>query len=201
MKRKVQLTGEFLTHRTLWRTAQRFLAVGLGEPKGSFYPLLAAAVFSYFAFEAFLNAALRAVAHDVWVDERTFFSKGEYRGTLGKFGYLAAISEQVVDKSRRPYQTVRELSDARDFLVHAKTEEFDVIVPAERLDEMRPHPSALDRYSSAEFVARAVADVEALSDALHSSLVAKFGNIGIGSGQGAFSGIDSQWHASLVPEP
>jgi hypothetical protein len=201
MGHEVHLTGEFLTHRSLWRTAQHFLAAGLGEPKGSFYPLLAAAVFGYFAFEAFLNAALREVARDVWLDEKSFFSKGEYRGTLGKYAYLAAISSHVVDKSCRPYQTVRELSDARDFLVHARTEEFDVIVPAEKLEEMKPHPSALDRYASAEFVGRAVADVEALSDSLHFSLIAKFGDIGIGSGRGAFSGIDSSWHASLVPEP
>ncbi len=64
MGHKAHLTGEFLTHRTLWLTAQRFLAAGMGEPKGSFYPLLAATVFSYFAFEAFLNAARRQVVLD-----------------------------------------------------------------------------------------------------------------------------------------
>ncbi len=144
MGKKVRLEGEHLTHTTLWATAKRFLSIGLRAPKGSFYQLLATVVFGYFAFEAYLNTALRAVAPDVWKDERRFFTSGKYRGTLGKFHYLAELAGLRVEKSRRPFQTVKRLSEARDFLGHAKVEKFNVVVPVEKLDEPHPHPSVLD---------------------------------------------------------
>lgn len=184
----------------MWQTAKRFLEAGLAEPKGSFYPLLAAVVFVYFSFEAYLNTALRAVARETWKDERRFFAGGKYRGTLGKFQYLAELASFQVEKSRRPYQTVRELAEARDFLGHARVEEFDLIVPVERLDQPRPYPSMLDTYSEPKFVKRAIDDVEKLSDGLHRALVEKFGQLLFGSAAGAFSGVRGGWHASLIQE-
>ncbi len=200
MGKKVRLEGEHLTHTTLWATAQRFLSTGLAEPKGSFHPLLAAVVFGYFAFEAYLNTALRAVAPDTWKDERRFFASGAYRGTLGKFQYLAESAGHSFEKSRRPFQTVKRLAEARDFLGHAKVEEFNVVVPVEKLDEPRPYPSILDTYSSPAFAKRAIEDVEKLSDALHHALLKRFGQLLFGSGAGAFSGVRGGWRASLIPE-
>lgn len=200
MGQKVRLQGEHLTHTTLWATAERFLKIGLAEPKGSFYPLLASTVFAYFAFEAYLNTALRAVAPAVWKDEKKFFGTGKYRGTLGKCHYLAELVGLSIETSRRPFQTARQLAEARDFLGHAKVEEFDVVVPVAKLDEPRPYPSAMDTYSSATFAKRAIEDVEKLCDALHLALIKKFGQLLFGSSAGAFSGVRGGWHASLVQD-
>jgi hypothetical protein len=200
MGQKVRLRGEHLTHTTLWSTAQRFLSTGLAEKKGGFYPLLAATVFAYFAFEAYLNTALRAVAPDIWKDERRFFACGNYRGTLGKLHYLAELAGLSVETSRRPFQTVNQLSEARDFLGHAKVEEFNVVVPVENLDEPRPYPSVLDKYSSPKFAKRAIEDVEKLADTLHRALLKRFGQLFFGSAAGAFSGVRGGWHTSLIPD-
>ena len=201
MKKRVRLQGEHLTHRPLWHTAQRFLAAGLAEEKGSFYPLLASVVFGYFSFEAYLNTALREVDPATWKIERKFFSTGTYQGTIGKYKYLAELANLTIDASRRPFQTVKKVSEARDFLAHAKVEEFDLIVPAETLDEFKPHPSALDKYSSAPFAKAALQDIERVADALHLALLKKFVNLQFGSKAGAFSGVTGGFHASLIVEP
>ena len=177
MSGKVRLTGEHFTHEVLWGTAKRFLATGVEQPRGSFYPLLAALVFGYFAFEAYLNAALEDVAPDVWKDSRKFFAQGKYRGTLGKFEYLAELSKYAVDKLQRPFHTVRKLHEVRNLLAHAPVERFDVTVPVEKLDEPQPHPSVLHDYAAPEFADKALADVEALLDGLQVALVATFGDI------------------------
>lgn len=177
---------------------ETFLADGTTEPRGSFYPLLAAGVFAYFAFEAFLNEALRQVKPDVWEKEAEVFSKGPHRRTLGKFDYLASLCGHSTDKSRRPFQTVRELASARDFLVHAKTELFDTRASAEDVAAVFRRPSVLDRYASLDFSTRALEDVEAVCDSLLAALTAKFGDTGIGSKRGVFSGIVGSYHATLV---
>jgi hypothetical protein len=199
--RKVRLKGEHLIHRTLWQTAERFLEMGLSEPRGRFYPLLAAVVFAYFAFEAYLNTALRGVATDVWKEERTFFNSGAYRGTLGKFKYLAELAGVDVERSRRPYQTVRVLAEARDFLAHAKVEEFDLVVSADKLDDAEPRSSVLRVYAEPKFAQKALEDVERLSDGLQRALFVRFGPLLFGSEVGAFSGISGGWGASLIHEP
>jgi hypothetical protein len=192
---KFRLTGVVYTHQTLWHTAKHFAKVG-EEPVGSFYPLLAAGVFAYFAFEALLNEILRQVDPDIWAKEREVFSKGQYRGTLGKFDYLADKFSVSVDRSRRPYQTVRELAEARDELVHARTEMFDVVVKAPSLDSIPRHTSILDIYSSTEFVARTMTDIKQVSDALLNSVKRQAGDIEIGGTGGAFDGVYGSWEAS-----
>lgn len=200
MGRKVRLTGEHLTHVMLWTTSRWFLAKGLAEVKGSFYPLIAAVTFGNFAFEAYLNTALRRVAPEVWQDERAFFSTGLYRGTLGKFEYLASACNYAVNRGRRPFQSVKKLSEARDFLAHARVEEFDLVIPAEKLDEPKPSPSVLDTYASADFAKRTLADLEQLADALQVALGRRFGQLPFGSDEHAFAGISRSWHAALIDE-
>lgn len=200
MERRIRLIGEHLTHEILWGTAKRFLATGVEQPRGSFYSSLAAVVFGCFAFEAYLNAALEEVAPGAWKDERNFFVQARYRGTLGKFEYLAELCGHTVDKSRRPFQTVRKLSEVRNFLAHAPVEHFDVKVPVKKLEELQPHPSVLHVYACPKFAAKALADVEALLDGLQVALVARFDDIRIGSTVGAFSAIEGLWAASLVEE-
>ena len=193
-KRKARVIGEYFTHNALWRTAKRFLDDGRAESKGSFYPLLASVVFAYFAFEAFLNTALREVDPDTWKNERRVFYKG---GTMEKFRFLASMSEASFDDSKRPVQTLIEMTRARNFLAHARVDEYDVVVAAERLDDPKWVQGKLDWYSSERFATRAIEDVEKAANAL----AAAFGSRLTFCPNGyAFSGLSHSWKAKIVAE-
>ena len=194
-KRKARVVGEYFTHNTLWRTAKRFLAEGRAMRKGDFYPLLASVVFAYFAFEAFLNTALREVDPDTWKNERRFFSSGQYRGTVGKFLFLALKSGASFDVSSRPVQTLVEMTRARNFLAHACVDEYDVVVAAERLDDPKLVQGKLDQYSSEHFATRAIEDVEKAANALVTAFGA--GHKFCAAGH-AFSGLSHSWKAQIV---
>lgn len=197
-KQRVRVAGEFMTHQTLWRTAEFFLAQGR-TPEGSFYPLLAAGVFGFFAFESLLNELLRQVDPDTWRDERAIFSKGEFVGTLGKYRWLAQKFGVEIDASRRPYQCVTELAKARDVLAHAKTEMFDVLVRTNDISTVPRQASILDRYSDLNFVEPALADLLSVSNALVQAVNARLGDIGVGGERGAYDGVDGSWQASIEP--
>lgn len=187
-----------MTHQTLWRTAQFFLEQGR-TPQGSFYPLLAASVFGFFAFQSLLNELLRQADHATWRDERAFFSTGEFTGTLGKYHWLARKFDVTIDTSRRPYQSVKELAQARDVLAHAKTEVLDVVVRTKDLSSAPRPASILDRYSSLDFADKALGDLLSVSNALVQAVRARLGHIGVGGERGAYDGVDGSWQASIEP--
>ena len=191
MTDEVRIKGVHYTHLRLWETARRFMASGKAEERGSFYPFLAATLFSYLAFEALLNAWLHALDPDAWAREK------EIGSTLAKCAYLFALAGIPLDKSRRPYQTVRQVAGARDFLAHAKTEEFDELIPASRLNDMNPIDLDINRFGSESFATEALTQIEALANTLNQGLRAKFDYVPVGSAGGAFYGISGSSEASL----
>ncbi len=54
---------------------------------GASHYMIAATLFVYLAMEAFLNDAGRRLWPAEWQDERATFSRGKYRGTLGKLDF------------------------------------------------------------------------------------------------------------------
>ena len=74
---EARITGEHYSDLRLWQTATYFLDLGVHRKEGSFYPLLAASLFSFFAFEAYLNEVGRQLDRDVWKRERDCFCEGE----------------------------------------------------------------------------------------------------------------------------
>jgi hypothetical protein len=191
MTDQLRLKGVHYTHLPLWETATRFLAAGKAEEKGSFYSFLAATLFSYHAFEALLNAWLHALDPEGWAREK------EIGSTLAKCAHLFALAGIPLDKSRRPYQTVREVAGARDFLAHAKMEHFDEIIPASQLNEMVPIEPEINRFGSEAFATEALSQIEALANTLNQGLRAKFHYVPVGSAGGAFYGISGSSEASL----
>ena len=153
--------------------------------------------FAYFAFEAFLNTALREVDPDTWKNERRVFSRGKYRGTMGTFRFLALKSGASFDVSSRPVQTLVEMTQARNFLAHARVDEYDVVVAAERLDDPKWVQGKLDQYSSEHFATRAIEDVEKAAN----DLVTAFGaGLTFCAAGHAFSGLSHSWKAKIVAE-
>lgn len=75
-----------------------------------------------FAVEAHANYLLEPVCPTEYRNERTFFSEGEYRGTLGKLYFLSKHLNVSLDKGSRPFQTVKELFKWKDLIAHSRIE-------------------------------------------------------------------------------
>ena len=64
------IVGEHLLHKHLWEGARFLNDLAADNLPGRDFPQLAASLFLYFAFEAFLNYLGNIVAPEVWKDER-----------------------------------------------------------------------------------------------------------------------------------
>jgi hypothetical protein len=118
------VVGEHLLHKHLWEGARFLHSMAAEDMPGRYFPRLAAGLFLYFAFEAFLNYLGNIVAPEVWADERIFFSRGPggYRGTLGKLDYLMDRLHIARNRRTRPYRTIVALDRGRDALTHPRAE-------------------------------------------------------------------------------
>jgi hypothetical protein len=118
--------GAVYTHRELMATAEIFLCDGERIRKASRQKAMAASIFAWLAFEAYLNYVLEQVAPDAFKNERNFFREKKYSGVLGKqrwlLDHLKATPPRVIERRRR---VILELHRLRDTLVHAKPERFD----------------------------------------------------------------------------
>ncbi len=194
---KARIAGERYIDLQLWDAAKYFLDLGVHQKKGSFYPLLAASLFSFFAFEAYLNEVGRRLAPGVWKRERDYFAKGKYQGTLGKFKYLADSTGYRYRPDTRSFQTVRALASVRNTIAHGRAEEFDVKVSASQAESRVPLPR-LEQWARVSFAKRAIADVEILADGLIAAAKAKFGEWSAGYRISGFRGITAS--VSIHPD-
>jgi hypothetical protein len=83
---------------------------------GSLLNLQAAAVFSAFAFEAYLN--------HVGAEELAFWEEIDRIPHKNKLTVLSKHLSLAVNKSARPFQTIGELFQLRDALAHGRTEKL-----------------------------------------------------------------------------
>jgi hypothetical protein len=123
MKQDKDQKYEVYNHRILWTAAcKNFNAAKCSENDAMFF-YLGAMLLVYLSFEAYLNYLGDSIAKEVWEVERDFFSRPPYKGSLGKYRYLAKILLlPSPNKSCRPYQTAVELAKLRDMVVHAHPE-------------------------------------------------------------------------------
>ncbi len=121
------------THRVLWECVQRQIERAKEKPEGSWYFWLSAMTMGYMVFEAYLNYVGDELMPHVWCDERTFFSRPPYKGSLGKLTFL--LEKQGIpypDKNQRPFASVFVLKSIRDEIAHARPH---------RITESVTHPS------------------------------------------------------------
>ena len=119
-----EVEGQSFTHQHLWNAGKALLSQPETRSPTDGYFLMAGMLMAYFAYEAYLNFVGPRVDQEAWKNERESFGKQPYRGTEGK---LTRICEKIgieVDRSKRPYQTIRELKKLRDFLAHGKLESY-----------------------------------------------------------------------------
>jgi len=123
MKKEREQKYEAYNHRILWATAQKNLAKSRESENDALYFALSAMLMMYFSFEGYLNWLGNSIAPEVWEMEREFFNKPPYQGTLGKYLFLSKVLVlESPDKSKPPFQTVKDLQQLRDRAVHPRAE-------------------------------------------------------------------------------
>ncbi len=183
------------THRRLWLAATQLAEHGDEKPLHNWYGYLASQLLSFFAIEGLLNYILQELRGDVWNREREFFAGPEYRGTLGKFDYLAEELGVDVDKSRRPYQSLKKLANRRNDMVHPRTEIAEGTREMSVADIGRAHP--LIQNSSQDNTRRIRGDLETLGDQLFAA--AKTHGLRVTGESGAFSGTVESYSYDDLP--
>jgi hypothetical protein len=127
-KHQVIASGEFHTHQILWEHAALMRDLRIKNQNGDAYvdveEALACSMLLHVAFavEAHANYLLESACPTEYESERTFFSEGKYRGTLGKLYFLSEHLNVSLDKGSRPFQTVKELFKWRDLIAHSRIE-------------------------------------------------------------------------------
>jgi len=192
MEKKAHLTGEIFTHRLLWHSAQSFHNAALEREEGADHQLLAAMLFIYLAFEAYLNDVGSRLCPDEWKKEREFFAQGPHRGTRGKLDHLLQrCNLKVFDSQVRPYSTIKKLTTRRHKLVHGHTESVNEVI---EFDVQNP-PTHVEpevwTFAEPAFIEQAFLDVEQICDAIQKSAQLILGEPAIPSPK-AFAGI--MWH-------
>ena len=194
---KLRVTGEHATDIRLWDTATYLLQIGTARKKGRFYPLLAASAFAFFAFEAYLNEVGRKLFPELWQRERRLFTRAPYRGTLGKFKYLAQrTGYRYSEVAAGPFATVCGLERVRDQLAHGRAELYDVPATSRNAETIRAAPELM-KWGERSFAEKAVADVGVLADGLMAAAKVKYGEYAAGHRSSAFVGVIGSRSISL----
>lgn len=174
------VSGESFTYELLWSCCTRQMAVARSGEQGSHYFYLTAMTMAYFTFEAYVNHALRCVAPEIFENEKTHFSKGEYSGTPGKLKKLCELGGfDLPDTSRRPYQSIRLLQNLRDVVVHGKTHTFESRVKHLICENPSVVESKFDKFVSAKQATICLDDTQAFIRWLNSKLRASFFDCGL----------------------
>lgn len=172
----------YITYIILWiaATTQRDL-IGKVEDKDQKLALrYSSLILSFFALEAYLNHLGQRIRPQIWQNERAYFSGRKaingrkYRGVLGKLEYLAQECSCPFDGSERPMSTIKILKEFRDLVAHGKTED-KTIDESCRIGERPPiRKGRITKHVEAEFVDRALQDVENLIQGLHQGALKAF---------------------------
>lgn len=167
---ETRIQGETFTHKILWECCVRQMETARRRKKGTMYFHITAMLMAYLTYEAYLNFLGDRFAHGIWRNEREFFSKGPYKGIEGK---LKKIMEHcpitAVKKGQRPYQTIKQLKELRDFLSHCKPDKYTKTIIHHRDNE----PPLFGKYDKMEHLVSnekaeiAVKDVREFIEFLH----------------------------------
>ena len=105
---------------------------------------------------------------EVWDEEKDFFNRPPYQGTLGKYLFLAKVLVlKAPNKSGGSFQTVQELQQLRDKAVHPRTESGKRNVKFAEGNFPTNYRSWLSTKVSAKKRDKAEKDIKALVNELH----------------------------------
>ena len=166
MKNKIK-EFEIYNHIILWAAAEKSLELCSSSKSDAGLARISTILLFFFAFEGYLNWLGARIALDVWQDERVFFSRKPYQGTLGKYIFL-------VDKLQLPrpdtgcgeYKTAIDVLHFRDMIVHPKSESGKQVVKVTDGNFPKAYLGKIQSTTSG-LVDRAVKDLKILSERLH----------------------------------
>ena len=110
-----------ISYEILWRAARSTLDMAeVRDPRIRVDHLSICSILTGFlAFEGFINFVGNEIAPEVWKIERKFFSRGKFRGIVGKIEYLFTLFPNAeLKKGAEPYLTFKRVKDIRDNLAH-----------------------------------------------------------------------------------
>jgi hypothetical protein len=117
-----EIEGETFPHKVLWQCAKVQYEQAQQKREGSFYFYICAILMAYLTYEAYINFIGDRLDPATWKDEKTFFNRPDYFGIEGKLKLIRERCDNFeVNKGKRPYQTIKKLSQFRTDIVHAKT--------------------------------------------------------------------------------
>ena len=175
---KTEINGEGSMHRQLWTICQHQLRQADAEQRGAFTFYAGAMLFAYFTYEAYLNFLGDRIDHETWENERAFFQKPPYRGIEGKLKKLAEVSQFVVEKGKRPYQNISELTEFRHLMTHGKPDKYQKTTthPDDRMPPLYGY-GALAPWVDAGRAHLIVNDVAELIEHLHRHCLQRYQNL------------------------
>lgn len=168
MKAITETSGESFSHRILWKCAKLQHNNARAIEKGRKYFDLSTMLMAYLTYEAYLNFVGDRIDPDTWKNEKKYFSQNEYFGVEGKLKRISEICDGVkIDKSCRPYQTIKDLGKLRTSIVHAKVYKYNETIEHTVDTEPEIWPKDGYQYVTKENSNRAMEDVEEFIEWLH----------------------------------
>lgn len=169
MKKTTNQTFETYNHRILWEAADKNLQLATSSSNDRKYFALGGMFLFFAAFEGYLNWLGTRIAPEVWEDERQFFSRAPYQGTIGKYRFLAKILNlPVADASKGPFQTLKKLRKLRDMVAHPKPEAGTRSVKVKEGHFPPHHQGNLAKNISPNAASEAKDHLKKLAEQLHS---------------------------------
>ena len=168
---ETNIYGETFTHKTLWECCLRQMDAAKTRKNGQRYFHITAMLMAYLTYEAYINFLGDRFARDIWENEREFFTKNKkYRGIEGK---LKVLQERCpltgIKKGQRPYKTIKELKELRDFLSHCKPDKYTrtIVHPRDNEPPLFANYDKMGTLVSKAQATMAVADTEEFIEFLH----------------------------------
>lgn len=184
---KVGISSIVFTHRILWSTVKvlRESARKAENDSIRFYLNLSVMVHLYFSLEAYLNYLGENINPQLWKNEKDFFRRRPYIETMGKLDYLMEKCNMNIDKSCRPYQTIKKLHKIRVYLVHGKTDRNRTTINPKHLKKRSDNKqsdafkSFLDINITEGNTEKAMIDTERIITDLHSAALNNYPHEGL----------------------
>lgn len=163
--------GESFSHKELWECANILYEHGREVKKGGLYFDLATILMAYLTYEAYINFAGDRLDPETWRNEKDFFNQNDYFGIDGKLKRIQEICGNfAIDKSRRPYQTIRMAGKFRSTVVHAKTYKYKKSIEHCIGDEPSPWPEDCFSFVSEANAKKVLTDIESFIKYLHEQI-------------------------------
>lgn len=194
---RARLVGEHYTWRSLWTGAQMLQERSRGEESGDWWLTLSAMLLAFAALEAYLNYIGPELCPEEWADEKATFSTGSYRGTLGKLTLLMTHCGIEIDRGRKPWQTLKDLNQRRDQLMHPRSEAWDREVTFKDSNELGHIDPQFFSLADPVFVDEAMAAIQSVCGPLHQAAGRLVGG-GPAFGASAFIGMVGHQGGSII---